>query len=467
MTQPVFLGLPQAAEVRRPTRAGRRYYVRTFGCQMNEHDSERIAGLLERDGMTPAADLADADLVLLNTCCIRENADNKLYGNLGHLKPMKEAKPGMRIAVGGCLAQKDRDVVIGKAPWVDVVFGTHNVHRVIDLLDHAEEWGPITEIWDETRSVDDFPSYLPARREVPHAAWVTIMIGCNNSCTFCIVPHVRGAEISRRPSDVVREVERLVADGVVEVTLLGQNVNSYGRDLDIDGRRPLFADLLRRVGEVPGIRRIRYTSPHPKDIKEDVALAMAETPAVCEQLHLPLQSGSDRILAAMHRGYNAERFLRKLAMAREHVAGLAVSTDVIVGFPGETEDDFQATLHVVAEARFDSAYMFVYSPRPGTAAAAMDAQVDPDVAHERFGRLKALQERISLERNQALIGATVEVLTEGPSRKDLGMATARTRTNKLIHFPAEVPAGRFLDVEVTHAAPHHLAGRAATPGWAR
>ncbi len=461
MTQPVFLGMPGVAEARPPTRSGRRYYIRTFGCQMNEHDTERIAGLLERDGMAPAAGFDDADLVVLNTCCIRENADNKLYGNLGHLKPIKEARPGMRIAVGGCLAQKDRDVVMGKAPWVDVVFGTHNVHRVVDLLDHAEEWGPVTEIWDETRSVDDFPSYLPARRAVPHAAWVTIMIGCNNSCTFCIVPHVRGAEISRRPADVVREVERLVADGVVEVTLLGQNVNSNGRDLDIDGRRPLFADLLRRVGEVPGIRRIRYTSPHPKDIKEDVARAMAETPAVCEQLHLPLQSGSDRILAAMHRGYNAERFLRKLAMARDHVAGLAVSTDIIVGFPGETEADFQATLDVVAAARFDSAYMFVYSPRPGTPAATMEAQVAPDVAHERFGRLKALQERISLERNQELVGSTVEVLTEGPSRKDPGMATARTRTNKLVHFPADVPAGRLLDVEVTTAAPHHLTARVA------
>ncbi len=459
MSQPVFLGLPGVEEARPPTRAGRSYYIRTFGCQMNEHDTERIAGLLERDGMSPAVGVDDADLVVLNTCCIRENADNKLYGNLGHLKPMKETRPGMRIAVGGCLAQKDRDVVMGKAPWVDVVFGTHNVHRVVDLLDHAEEWGPVTEIWDETRSVDDFPSYLPARRAVPHAAWVTIMIGCNNSCTFCIVPHVRGAEISRRPGDVVREVERVVADGVVEVTLLGQNVNSYGRDLDIDGRRPLFADLLRRVGEVPGIRRIRYTSPHPKDIKEDVALAMAETPAVCEQLHLPLQSGSDRILAAMHRGYNAERFLRKLAMAREHVAELAVSTDIIVGFPGETEDDFRATLDVVAAARFDSAYMFVYSPRPGTAAATMEAQVPPDVAQERFVRLKALQERISLERNEALVGSTVEVLTEGPSRKDPAMATARTRTSKLVHFPADVPPGRFLDVEVTAAAPHHLTGR--------
>ncbi len=458
MSQPVFLGMPEVAPARPRTREGRRYWIRTFGCQMNEHDSERIAGLLESDGMAPADAAGDADLVVLNTCCIRENADNKLYGNLGHLKPIKASRPGMRIVVGGCLAQKDRDVVMGKAPWVDVVFGTHNVHRVLDLLDHAEEWGPITEIWDETRSVDDFPSYLPARREVPHAAWVTIMIGCNNSCTFCIVPHVRGSEISRRPADVVREVERLVAEGVVEFTLLGQNVNSYGRDLGLNGRRPLFADLLRQVGAVDGIRRIRYTSPHPKDIKEDVAEAMAATPAVCEQLHLPLQSGSDRILAAMHRGYNGERFLHKLAMVRDHVAGLAVSTDIIVGFPGETEADFQATLDVTREARFDSAYMFVYSPRPGTPAATMDGQVDPDVARERFARLKALQERISLERNEDLVGSTVEVLTEGPSRKDPGVATARTRTNKLVHFPGDHPAGEFREVRIEGAAPHHLTG---------
>ncbi len=459
MTQPVFLGMPEVRPARPRTREGRRYYIRTFGCQMNEHDSERLAGLFESDGMLPADGVADADVVLLNTCCIRENADNKLYGNLGHLKPLKEGRPGMRIMVGGCLAQKDRDVVMGKAPWVDVVLGTHNVHRVIDLLDHAEEWGPVTEIWDETRSVDDFPSYLPARREVPHAAWVTIMIGCNNSCTFCIVPHVRGREISRRPGDVVREVERLVAEGVVEVTLLGQNVNSYGRDLELNGRKTLFADLLRRVGAVDGLRRVRYTSPHPKDFKEDVAAAMAETPAVCEQLHLPLQSGSDRILAAMHRGYTGERFLRKLAMARDAIPGLAVSTDIIVGFPGETEDDFQATLDVVDAAAFDSAYMFIYSPRPGTPAATMDHPVPAEVAHERFDRLKALQERHSLARNAALVGSRVEVLTEGPSRKDPTVVTGRTRTNKLVHFPGPLSAGDFAEVEVAAAAPHHLTGR--------
>ncbi len=458
----VNLGLPRVQERRPTTRSGRTYYLRTFGCQMNAHDSERIAGLMESDGMAPADAAEDADVVILNTCCIRENADNKLYGNLGQLKPLKSARPGMRIVVGGCLAQKDREVVRAKAPWVDVVLGTHNVHRVLDLLDHAEEWGPVTEIWNETTSVDDMPSVLPTKRELAHSAWLTITIGCNNSCTFCIVPIVRGREISRRPADILREARGLVDDGVVEITLLGQNVNSYGRDLEENGRRPLFADLLRRLGEVDGLRRIRYTSPHPKDFKEDVAAAMAETAAVCEQLHLPLQSGSDRILAAMHRGYTGERFLRKLEMARDTIPGLAVSTDVIVGFPGETESDFQATLDIVSEARFDSAYMFIYSPRPGTPAATMGAQVPREAAHERFERLVALQGRISLERNMAEVGRRVRVLAEGPSRKNHEVATARTRTNKLVHFPGSYPPGTFLDVDVTRGAPHHLVGEVAS-----
>jgi tRNA-2-methylthio-N6-dimethylallyladenosine synthase len=456
------LGMPTVRERRVPTRSGRRYLVRTFGCQMNEHDSERVAGLFEADGMVPASDVSDADVVMINTCCIRENADNRLYGNLGQLKAVKDRRPDMRILVGGCLAQKDREVVQRRAPWVDVVFGTHNLHRVISLLDHAEEWGPVTEIWDETATVDDMPSTLPTRREVPHSAWVTIMIGCNNGCTFCIVPSVRGREISRRPGDIVREVGELARSGVVEVTLLGQNVNSYGRDLAVDGRRrPIFADLLRRVGAVEGIERIRFTSPHPKDIKEDVLVAMAETPAVCEQLHLPLQSGSARILRAMQRGYTPDRFLDKLRLAEATVPGLATSTDVIVGFPGETEVDFQATLDVMAEARFDGAYMFVYSPRPGTSAAEMSDHVDPDVASERFGRLADLQRSISLEKNRALIGSVVEALVEGPSRKDASVVTARTRTNKVVHVPGSLPAGSFIDVAVEHAAPSHLMGRPA------
>ncbi|NNJ48046.1 MAG: tRNA (N6-isopentenyl adenosine(37)-C2)-methylthiotransferase MiaB [Acidimicrobiia bacterium] len=453
-----MIGMPRVRERRTPTRTGRTYHLRTFGCQMNVHDSEGIAGLLEADGMVAAADSDAADLVVFNTCCIRENADDKLYGSLGMLKRIKDKRPGMMIAVGGCLAQKDRDLVQSKAPWVDVVFGTHNLHRVVSLLDYAEEWGPVTEILEESEDV----TVVPARRDDPHSAWVTIMIGCNNSCTFCIVPSVRGSEISRRPGDLVREVTDLAADGVVEVTLLGQNVNSYGRDLDLGGRSTLFADLLRSVGAVEGIERIRYTSPHPKDFREDVALAMAETPAVCEQLHMPLQSGSDRILAAMHRGYNADRFLAKLELARRHIPGLAISTDVIVGFPGETEADFQATLDVVAAARFDSAFTFIYSPRPGTAAAEMKDQfVDPAVIQDRYQRLVTLQTGIGLEINETLVGATVEVLVEGPSKTDAGMRSGRTRTNKLVHFPGSTEAGAMVDVRIERAAPHFLIGALA------
>ncbi len=458
MSEVTLLGMPGVKEVRPRTREGQSYFVRTFGCQMNEHDSERIAGLLESDGMVPTESADSADLIVLNTCTIRENADTKLYGYLGSLKRLKDERPSLRIAVGGCSAQKERDTIRERAGWVDVVFGTHNVHRVVDLLDHADEWGPVTEIWNETKTVTDIPSGLPVHRESEHSAWVTITIGCNNGCTFCIVPIVRGAEISRRPGDVIREVEALAAQGVREVTLLGQNVNSYGRDLDLNGRSPLFADLLRRVGDVDGIERIRYTSPHPKDFREDVAYAMAETPAVCEQIHFPLQSGSDRILARMHRGYTSERFLAKLEMMRSIVPDLAASTDVIVGFPGETEDDFQATLDTMAAARFDNAYMFQFSPRPGTAAADMDDQIDPAVVQERFERLTTLQDAITYERNREQVGTRVSVMVEGPSKKDPLVATTRTRGNRIVHVAGEWDPGSFLTVEVTEAAAHFLKG---------
>jgi tRNA-2-methylthio-N6-dimethylallyladenosine synthase len=453
-----MLGMPTAKPSRVPTREGLSYFIRTFGCQMNDHDSERIGGLLEADGMQAVDDAAAADVVVLNTCTIRENADQRLYGYLGSMKALKDERPSLRILVGGCMAQNARDAIQERAGWVDVVFGTHNTHRVVDLLDHAEEWGPITEVWDETVSIDDIPSTLPVARESEYSAWVTITIGCNNSCTFCIVPIVRGREISRRPGDVIAEVRGLAAQGVVEVTLLGQNVNSYGRDLELNGRKPLFSELLRRVGEVEGIRRIRYTSPHPKDFREDVALAMAETPTVCEQLHLPLQSGSNRILAAMHRGYTAERFQEKLAMARRVIPNLAVSTDIIVGFPGETEDDFLATLDVVSQARFDSAFMFQYSPRPGTPAATLDGQVPAEAVSERFNRLVDLQNGITFELNQAEVGRRHEVLVVGPSKRDPEMATARTRGNKLVHVAGRFAPASELDVEIVRAAPHHLIG---------
>ncbi|MFP4073416.1 MAG: tRNA (N6-isopentenyl adenosine(37)-C2)-methylthiotransferase MiaB [Actinomycetota bacterium] len=459
MAQTVLLPQPTTRErPNRPvTRSGQTYFIRTFGCQMNEHDSERIAGLFEQDGMVATDGYESADVVYINTCTIRENADNRMYGNLGQLKAVKDVNPDMMLIVGGCAAQKDRELVRQKAPWVDVVMGTHNLDRVLDLMDHAEHWGPITEVVDELQAM---PSSLPVRRELEHSAWVTIQVGCNNTCTFCIVPAVRGVEVSRRPGDVVREVERLAADGVVEVTLLGQNVDTYGRDLAIDGkRRPIFADLLRRVGEVDGIRRVRFTSPHPNDFREDVARAMAETEAVCEQLHFPLQSGSDKVLSAMHRGYHRRKYMDRLAMARETIPGLAVSTDVIVGFPGETDEDFALTMEVIEEARFDQVFMFKFSPRPGTAAAEMrDEFVPDDVIQERFDWLVDTQNRISGERNAEMVGQTVEVLSEGPSKKNPDVATTRTRTGKVVHVDGCHPSGTFFDVRLESAAMHHLVG---------
>ncbi|MFZ9697375.1 MAG: tRNA (N6-isopentenyl adenosine(37)-C2)-methylthiotransferase MiaB, partial [Ilumatobacteraceae bacterium] len=386
-----------------------KYVVRTHGCQMNEHDSERIAGLLEADGYSRASSDDEADVIVVNTCCIRENADMRLYGQLGWLKSWKDEAPGRQIVVSGCLSQKDKDVVLQKAGWVDVVMGTHNVHRTAELLRESRASGPIVEILDEA-VVDDhamFPSALPARRETTYNAWVTIQIGCDNSCAFCIVPAVRGREMSRPFAEIVDEVRVLAGQGVTEVTLLGQNVNSYGRDLQLARRRegeeaslrPLFADLLREVGAVDGLRRVRFTSPHPKDMRPETFVAMAETSTVCEHLHYPLQSGSDRVLALMHRGYTADRYLERLAEARRTIHDLAVSTDIIVGFPGETEDDFERTLEVAAEAEYDYAYTFIFSPRDGTEAATLvDHFVDPAVISERFSRLRLVVERAAVRR---------------------------------------------------------------------
>jgi len=448
--------------------------VVTFGCQMNEHDSERLAGLLEGDGLVAAASPDDADVMVLNTCCIRENADNKLYGNLGQLKRWKGERDGRQIVVAGCLAQKDQELVRQRAPQVDVVLGTHNVHRVTELMARARTEGPVTEILQEAVADDRaaFPSALPVRREQGYTAWVTIQIGCDNSCAFCIVPAVRGREISRPFAELVAEVEALGGAGVTEVTLLGQNVNSYGRDLTLAERRasgagsvrPLFADLLRAVGGVPGIRRVRFTSPHPKDLRTDTIAAMAETPTVCEHLHLPLQAGSDRVLAAMHRGYTADRYLERLAAARRALPDLAVSTDLIVGFPGETDDDFERTLAVVAEAAYDYAYTFLFSPRPGTEAASLtDRFVAPEVARERFDRLRVVVERSALARHRARVGRIEEVLVEGPSKRDATVLSGRTGQNKLVHFSpprsgSALRAGAYASVAITGAAPHHLTG---------
>jgi tRNA-2-methylthio-N6-dimethylallyladenosine synthase len=399
--------------------------------------------------------------VVLNTCCIRENADNKLYGHLGDLKALKAERPELQIAVGGCLAQKDRELVREKAPHVDVVFGTHNLAHAPALLDRAQLDGPIVEILEEHEA---YPSALPARREVDHAAWITIQIGCDNTCAFCIVPAVRGKEVSRRMGDIVHEVEELVRDGVVEITLLGQNVNSYGRDLGAGQYRPQFADLLRTIDAIDGIERIRFTSPHPKDLRPETIAAMAECAHVCEHLHLPLQSGSDRTLARMHRGYTAERYLERLAAARAALPDLAVTTDIIVGFPGETDDDFARTLDVVEGAEYDAAYTFIFSPRPGTEAAEMvDDFVAPEIAQSRMKQLVAVVEASALRKHEARVGRTEDVLAEGPSKNNAEMWSGRTGQNKLVHFaPAEgLRAGDFVPVAITGAAPHWLRGEIA------
>jgi tRNA-2-methylthio-N6-dimethylallyladenosine synthase len=435
---------------------GQTYLIRTFGCQMNEHDSERIGGLLMADGMTPTQDAEDARVVVLNTCAIRENADRKLYGNLGHLKPLKDRRPDLRIVVAGCLAQKDQGLIQRKAPWVDVVVGTHALPHLLDLLRRSEVEGPQMDVREYTET---FPSALPAARHDAFRAWVSIAVGCDNACTFCIVPLVRGAQRSRPIGDVLAEVQGLAARGVVEVTLLGQNVNTYGRDLTVPGssRRPLFATLLREVNGIDGIRRIRFTSPHPHDFTPDVIEAMAGCDGVCEHIHFPLQSGSDRILRAMQRSYRRERYLDWLGRIRAAVPHIAVSTDIIVGFPGETEDDFRGTLEVVERAGFDSAYQFQYSPRPGTRAATMADQVPKEVVQERFERLVGLQEGISLAKNREQVGRTFEVLVEGDGKRG-GSTQARTRSNRIVHVADPIAPGTFVHARVTAAAAHHLTG---------
>ena len=465
----------------------RTYTVRTYGCQMNEHDSERIAGLLEADGLTLANTDEEADVIVLNTCCIRENADNKLYGALGNLKTLKEERPNMQIAVAGCLAQKDREIIQQKAGHVDVVFGTHNVHRAIDLLAEARLNGPVIEVLEEVVQEESelFPSALPTRREKDHSALVTLQIGCDNSCAFCIVPSVRGPEISRPFGQLIDEIGSLASEGVTEITLLGQNVNSYGRDLTMKLRqqessstdqitageiwaldesrrlRPLFADLLRAVGKVEGIERVRFTSPHPKDLRPETIAAMADVDEVCEHLHLPLQSGSDRILASMHRGYTAERYLQRLNQARNQIRDLAVTTDIIVGFPGETEEDFVQTLEIVAEVGFDSAYTFIFSPRPGTEAAEMvDKYVDHDVSVNRYERLRRVITRSSALEHQARVGRIESIVIEGPSKREPNQVTGRTRQNKIVHVESTkgLNAGTYADVEITEAGGYYLMG---------
>jgi tRNA-2-methylthio-N6-dimethylallyladenosine synthase len=440
--------------------AGRTYQVRTYGCQMNVHDSERLSGLLEQAGYALPSGGEQADVVVFNTCAVRENADNKLYGNLGHLASVKAKHPGMQIAVGGCLAQKDRGEILRRAPWVDVVFGTHNVGSLPALLErarHNEE--AQLEILE---SLEVFPSSLPAKRDSHYSGWVSISVGCNNTCTFCIVPSLRGKEADRRPGDVLAEVGMLAADGVLEVTLLGQNVNSYGVEF---GDRAAFAKLLRACGTIDGLERVRFTSPHPKDFTHDVIDAMAETANVCHQLHMPLQSGSDRMLRAMRRSYRSERYLSILSEVRAAMPDAAITTDIIVGFPGETEEDFQATLDVVTASRFSAAFTFQYSPRPGTPAATMPDQVPREVVTERFQRLAAVVAESALAGNQALVGTEVELLVAaGEGRKDEGSGrlTGRARDGRLVHFlprgaiDRSIRPGDVVTTTITYAAPHHL-----------
>ncbi len=438
--------------------APRTYEVRTFGCQMNVHDSERLSGSLEAAGYVRAEN-GDADVVVINTCAVRENADNKLYGNLGILASTKRVHEGMQIAVGGCLAQKDKAVILEKAPWVDVVFGTHNMGALPALLERARH-NDEAQI-EILESLDVFPSTLPTRRESTHSAWVSISVGCNNTCTFCIVPALRGKEKDRRAGDILAEMQAIVDDGAIEVTLLGQNVNSYGVEF---GDRQAFSKLLRAAGSIEGLERVRFTSPHPAAFTDDVIDAMAETPNVMPQLHMPLQSGSDRILKAMRRSYRSEKFLGILDRVRARIPNAAISTDIIVGFPGETEEDFQETLRVVELARFASAFTFQYSIREGTPAATMEDQVPKAIVQERYERLAALQDRISREENEKLVGRRVEVLVtalEGRKQSETHRLSGRAEDSRLVHF--EVPAGSavprpgdVVSVEITQAAAFHL-----------
>ncbi len=438
------------------------YYVHTLGCQMNVHDSERIAGVLESRGYRPASERElrdrDVDLVVLNTCAVRENAAERMYGTIGEWAALKRRNPGLQIAVGGCMAQLDRERIVRRAPWVDAVFGTRNVGALPELLDTARRSGTPQVGVPDTFSY--FPSQLPAVRSSRVTAWVSISMGCNNTCTFCIVPTTRGREHDRRPGDVLEEIRGCVASGAREVTLLGQNVNSYGYSM---GDRYAFSRLLRACGGIEGLRRVRFTSPHPAAFTDDVIEAMAETPNVMHQLHMPLQSGSDRVLRAMRRSYRSARFLGILARVREAMPDARVSTDVIVGFPGETEDDFRRTLEVIEQARFSSAFLFRYSPRPGTPAAAMP-QVPDEVVSERFDRLLAVQERITVESMARFEGHDVEVLVTGAAgRKDdrTGRVTGRERTGALVHVGvplgfARPAVGDLVTATVTHAGPHHL-----------
>jgi tRNA-2-methylthio-N6-dimethylallyladenosine synthase len=432
----------------------KRYHLTTFGCQMNEHDSERMKGMLESLGYREAPDRDAADLILFNTCSIRESADNRFIGNLGEAKRLKSEDPRRVVGVGGCWSQSMKDRVFEQFPFVDVAFGPGQIHRLAEFLqaDELEAQGYF--------EFEGFAGDLPMKRERPFQAWVQISTGCNCVCTYCIVPSTRGRERSRSPGDILREVEQLAADGVKEVTLLGQNVNSYGRDLA--GKTKLdFTDLLTLIDAVEGIERIRYTSPHPKDVREKLVLAHAQLPSLCEHIHLPLQSGSSRILKAMRRTYDRERYLKRVELIRTHVPDCAITTDIIVGFPTESENDFRETLDVADLVGYDSAFTFIFSPRRGTEAATMSGQVPHLVKQERMARLVDLVQRRALERSERFVGTTQEVLVEGPSRTDPTKLRGRTRYNKTVNFTGLASAGDLVVVDITAATSTTLAGEAS------
>ena len=440
----------------KPSRYGLKYHIKTFGCQMNEHDSEKIAGMFQKDGMIKSNEIDNSDVLFINTCTIRENADDKLYGTLGQLKKWKDENPNRKLLVGGCAAQKDKYLVRERAPWVDVVLGTHNTNDIINLLNQSEDWGPVTEILEETKNIESETSPV---RESSINAFVTIQIGCNNSCTFCIVPSVRGVEISRRPSDIVNEIERLSHEGVKEITLLGQNVNSYGRDLMINNkRRPYFTELLYKIHDIEGIERIRFTSPHPKDFKEETLIAVSELPKVVNQIHIPLQSGSNKILSAMHRGYNQKRFIEKIDMIKSIITDASISTDIIVGFPGESHIDFEETMKVVNYAEFDLIYMFKFSPRPGTVASDyQDKFVKKDIIDNRFMTLKNRQTEISEFRYARFVGSTQKMLIEKPSKKDERILTGRIEGGHIVNLESnKYGIGDLVNVKIVDSTPFFL-----------
>jgi tRNA-2-methylthio-N6-dimethylallyladenosine synthase len=433
------------------------FVVETYGCQMNVHDSERISGLLLDAGYTQALANTQPDLVVFNTCAVRENADNKLYGNLSFLAPRKKSDPNFQIAVGGCMAQKDKDLIIKKAPYVDVVFGTHNIGSLPVLLERARiEESAQVEIKE---SLEHFPSTLPVKRDSAFSAWVSVSVGCNNTCTFCIVPQLRGIEKDRPASEIIQEVKALVSQGVIEVTLLGQNVNAYGVDF---GDRLAFSKLLRECGKIEGLERVRFMSPHPRDFTDDVIEAMAETKNVMPHLHMPLQSGSDKVLQAMRRSYRRDRYLGIIDKVRSAIPNAAITTDIIVGFPGESDADFEQTIDLVKQARFSAAYTFQYSKRPGTPAALMPDQIEQDVMADRYNRLHKIQQDISKQENEKLVGSTVELLVSGHEGRhdiDMNRMNGRSADFRLTHFDNSAKLARpgdLVEVKVEEAFANHI-----------